>query len=143
MAIYNQVQFKQTLIGKLSHDADLLEELQSVCVEKGITLGRVSAIGAVKKARVGFYDQDAREYRFLELNKELEIASLIGNISMRDGKPMVHAHIILSDSDGNALGGHLAEGTIVFACEFVIDIYDGPQYLREHDEITGLPLWKM
>ena len=54
MAIYNQVQLKQTLIGKLGHDEDLLEELQSVCKEKDVLLGRISAIGAVKKARIGF-----------------------------------------------------------------------------------------
>ncbi len=140
---YNQVQLKQTVIGRLRHDEDLLEELHSVCKEKDIRLGRISAIGAVKKARIGFYDQEARRYRFLEINKDLEISSLAGNVSVRDGKPMVHAHITLCDCDGNAYGGHLVEGTIVFACEFVMDIYDGPQYLREHDEMTGLPLWKM
>jgi hypothetical protein len=143
MAIYNQVQLKQTLIGKLGHDEDLLEELQSVCKENDVLLGRISAIGAVKKARMGFYDQDARQYMFLEINKNLEISSLTGNVSVRDDKPMVHAHITLCDCNGNAYGGHLAEGTIVFACEFVMNIYDGPQYLREHDETTGLPLWKM
>ena len=82
-------------------------------------------------------------YRFLEINKNLEISSLTGNVSVRNDKPMVHAHITLSDHNGNAYGGHLAEGTIVFACEFVMDIYDGPQYLRDYDETTGLPLWKM
>ncbi len=143
MANYKQVQLKQTLIGKLAHDGDLLEELQSACKEKDILLGRISAIGAVKKARIGFYDQDARQYRFLEINKNLEILNLTGNVSIKDDKPMVHAHITLSDRDGNAYGGHLAEGTIVFACEFVMDIYDGPQYSREHDETTGLPLWKI
>lgn len=143
MAIYNRVDLKQTLIGKLGHDEDLLKELQSVCKEKDILLGKISVIGAVKKARIGFYDQQTRQYRFLEINKTLEISSLTGNVSIRDGKPMVHAHITLCDCDGNAYGGHLAEGTIVFACEFVMDIYDGPQYLRENDETTGLTLWKI
>ena len=140
---YNQVELKQTVIGRVRHDGDLLEELQRVCKKKDIRLGRISAIGAVKKARIGYYDQDARRYRFLEINKHLEISSLAGNVSIRDGEPMVHAHITLCDSDGNACGGHLAEGTIVFACEFVMDIYDGPQYPREYDETTGLPLWKI
>jgi predicted DNA-binding protein with PD1-like motif len=143
MPIYNQVQLKKTIIGKLGHDKDLLEELQLVCKKENILLGRISAIGAVKKARIGFYDQAARQYNFLEINKNLEISSLTGNVSVRDDKPMVHAHITLCDCEGNAYGGHLAEGTIVFACEFVLDIYDGPQYLREYDETTGLPLWKI
>lgn len=143
MPIYNKVQLKTTLIGKLEHDKDLLEELQTICTENNVQLGRISAIGAVKKAKIGFYDQKARQYNFLEIDKNLEIANLTGNISIRDGNPMVHAHITLCDENGKAFGGHLAQGTIVFACEFVLDIYHGPEYLRQHDETTGLPLWRM
>src|SRR4030042_1234586 len=142
MPIYEQVQLKKTIIGKLGHDKDLLEELQTICKKEKVLLGRISAIGAVKKARIGFYEQVTRQYKFFEINKNLEISNLTGNVSVRDDKPMVHAHITLCDCEGNAYGGHLAEGTIVFACEFVLDIYDGPQYLREYDETTGLPLWK-
>jgi len=143
MAIYNEIKPGKTFIGKLKFGGDLLGELTSVCEENYIRLGRVEALGAVKKARVGFYDQQAREYNFLEIDKPLEITKLIGNISLRDGKPMVHAHITLSDSQGNAYGGHLAPGTIVFACEFIINSYDGLDYVRDYDEQTGLPLWKI
>jgi hypothetical protein len=143
MAVYNEMRLKQTFMGRLSHGADLLEELTAVCLEQGICLGRVEAIGAVQKARIGYYDQDAREYNFVEINKHLEIIKLVGNISIREGEPMVHAHIALSDSKGDAFGGHLATGTIIFACEFIINSYDGPDYIRDHDEQTGLPLWKL
>ena len=143
MAIYHEVTPQRTFMGKLKFGADLLEELTAVCVENNIRLGRVEALGAVQQARVGFYDQQAREYDFHEMDEPLEITKLIGNISLRDGKPMVHAHITLADSQGNAYGGHLAPGTIVFATEFIIKTYDGPDYVRDYDEPTGLPLWKM
>ena len=120
MATYNEVKPKRSFIGKLTYDADLLEELTGVCEKEGIRLGCVQAIGAVKKARVGFYDQQQRKYCFLEIDENLEITNLIGNISIRDGKPMVHAHITLSDSKGRSFGGHLSDGTIIFACEFII-----------------------
>ena len=143
MAIYDEIKQTKTFMGKLKFGGDLLEELTSVCVQNDICLGRVEALGAVTKARVGFYDQQARKYDFIEINKPLEITKLIGNISLRDGKPMVHAHITLSDSQGNAFGGHLAPGTIVFACEFIMNSYEGPDHIRDYDEETGLPLWKM
>jgi len=143
MAIYNEIKLVKTFIGKLQFGGDLLEELTSICEENDIRLGCVEALGAVKKGRIGFYDQQAREYNFIEIDKPLEITKLIGNISLRDGKPMVHAHITLSDSQGNAYGGHLAPGTIVFACEFIINSYDGPDHIRDYDEQTGLPLWKI
>jgi len=143
MAIYNEVKLQQTFIGKLEHGGDLLEELTAVCKEKKVSLGRVEAIGAVQKARVGFYDQTKREYGFSEIDEQLEITSLIGNVSMRDGEPMIHAHITLADSEDKCFGGHLASGTIIFACEFVLNTYNGPEYSRGYDEQTGLPLWKM
>lgn len=143
MAVYNRAETKNTFIGKLEHGADLLEELTNICKENDIHLGKVTALGAVQKARLGYYNQDKKEYNFFEIDKPLEITNLTGNISLRDGQPMVHAHITLSDSDGKAFGGHLAPGTIVFACEFVITVLDGPQLTRGHDEATGLPLWKM
>ena len=143
MAIYNEIKHTKTFIGKLKFGGDLLEEITSVCDQNDISLGRVEALGAVKKARVGFYDQQARKYDFIEIDKQLEITKLIGNISLRDGKPMIHAHITLSDSQGNAFGGHLAPGTVVFACEFIMNSYDGPDHIRDYDEQTGLPLWKM
>jgi len=143
MPIYNEVKLQQTFIGKLKYGGDLLEELTAVCKEKNVRLGRVEAIGAVRKARVGFYDQAKRKYNFSEMDKSLEITSLIGNVSMRDGEPMVHAHITLADSEDKCFGGHLASGTIIFACEFVLSVYSGPEYSRGHDEQTGLPLWEM
>ncbi|MBA7703846.1 hypothetical protein ES703_112643 [subsurface metagenome] len=143
MAIYNEVQPRRIFIGKLKHGSDLLEELTSVCEHNGIRLGRVEALGAVKKARLCFYNQQARKYDFFEIEEHLEITGLIGNISMRDGKPVVHAHMTLSDAHSRAYGGHLAQGTVVFACEFIIEVYKGPQLRRAYDEETGLPLWEM
>lgn len=141
MAVYKTIESKQIIMGKLSHGGDLLGELTDVCQKENIVLGTVQAIGAVQKATIGYYDQDQRQYQFVELNKHLEIASLSGNISLRDGKPMVHAHVTLSDDKYTCFAGHLAPGTIVFACEFIITVCAGSAFNREHDEETGLPLW--
>ena len=102
----------------------------------------MQAIGAVSQARVGYYNQAERKYYFLDLARPLEIIALTGNISLKDGEPMVHAHVTLSDSDGRAFGGHLAEGTLVFACEFAIQEYRSATALvRQMDDPTGLFLW--
>ncbi len=143
MAVYNGIKLYRTFMGKLEFGGDLLRELTAVCKEKDIILGSVEALGAVQKARIGYYDQQKREYRFIEIDKRLEITKLTGNVSVRDGEPMVHAHITLADSEGHAFGGHLAEGTVIFACEFIMNSYEGPCYNRDFDQQTGLPLWKI
>jgi predicted DNA-binding protein with PD1-like motif len=128
-------------MGKLSYGCDLLEELTAICQKENIRLGRIEALGAVQRAHLGFYDQHTREYQFLALSQPLEITKLIGNVSLKDGKPFVHAHVTLADEEGKAFGGHLAPGTVVFACEFIIEVFDGPVFERGLDEETGLPLW--
>jgi uncharacterized protein len=130
------------IIGRLAKGDDLLAALEHCAREHGITLGKVEAIGAVSHSRVGYYNQAERKYYFLDLARPLEILSLIGNISLKDGKPMVHAHVTLSDHEGRAFGGHLAEGTLVFACEFIIQEYQSATPLvRQMDDPTGLFLW--
>ena len=143
MATHVDVQHTRYVMGRLGHGKDLLEELTSVAGREGVTLGRVEALGAVKRARLGFYNQEEREYEFFEIDEPLEIASLIGNVSLKEGEPMVHAHVTLSDREGRARGGHLAPGTIVFACEFVMQALEGPELNRARDDATGLPLWEM
>jgi uncharacterized protein len=130
------------IIGRLAKGEDLLAALEKLARDHSITLGEVAAIGAVSQARVGYYNQAERKYYYIDLERPLEILHLIGNISMKDGKPMVHAHVALGDKDGQAFGGHLAPGTLVFACEFTIQEYRSATALvRQMDDPTGLFLW--
>ncbi|MFH0910297.1 MAG: DUF296 domain-containing protein [Planctomycetota bacterium] len=130
-------------VGRLRYGSDLLTELTGICWSEKVTLGRLEFIGAVTKARLGYYDQPEKKYRFFMIDKPLEILKGTGNVSLRDGEPMVHAHLTLADADGRAWGGHLAPGTIVFACEFFLQALEGATLARGHDEETGLPLWTM
>jgi len=141
MAQFREMSGVKCLMGRLEHGADLLEELTSVCAANGVTLGWVHALGALQRARLGYYDQDAREYRFIDVGRHLEITNLVGNVSLKDGEPIIHAHVTLADDEARAFGGHLAPGTIVFACEFCIQVFDGPELSRSFDAETGLPLW--
>jgi len=128
-------------VGRLLRGNDLLGAITERCRAAGVRLGRVEAIGAVERARVGFYDQGERAYRFLEFAEPLEILALKGNVSLRDGEVMAHLHITLGDAEGRACGGHLAPGTVVFACEYIIEAFDGAELHRGLDAATGLPLW--
>jgi predicted DNA-binding protein with PD1-like motif len=143
MEIMKKVQSKELLMGKLSYGADLLQELTDICMTKKVQLGRVKAIGAVQRARLAYYDQKSREYQFSVFDQPLEIVNLTGNISLKDGDPFVHAHVTLADKEGKAYGGHLAPGTEVFACEFIMEAFDGPAFERAFDQETGLPLWAL
>lgn len=142
MTVATKINHKDLFMGKLRYGDDLLEEVSKICKEKNIRLGRIEAIGAVQKVCIGYYDQRDHTYAFHTIDQPLEITNLTGNISVKDGDPFVHAHVTLANASGQAFGGHLAPGTIVFACEWVIEAFDGPALVREYDAETGLPLWK-
>jgi predicted DNA-binding protein with PD1-like motif len=133
---------KRTFIGQFPHKADLLESLTAFVQKNEIHLGRILGIGATMRAVVAYYDQAARKYLTLEFKEGMEILSLSGNVSLRDEKPFVHAHIVLGDRDGKVIGGHLMPGTKLFACEVSIDEFEGDVLERGFDELTGLYLWK-
>lgn len=127
---------------KVAVGKDLLEAVEELRAEADITEGQVEIIGALRRAVLGFYDQEKREYKNIEFNQPLEIVSGIGNISLKDGKPFAHIHLAVSDEKGNCFGGHLVSGTEVFAGEiFIRETKMDPPLKREYDEATGLALW--
>jgi len=133
----------RTFIGRFEAGEDLLAELNGFCKQNNIRLGVFNLIGAVRNAKLGYYDQEKKSYTgCVELNKKLEISSCIGNVSIKDGEIMVHAHITLADMNGSAFGGHLMPGTEIFAAEFFIQELTETELVRGKDERTGLPLWQ-
>ena len=133
----------RTIVGGIPRGADLLLRLNEICLGEKVRTGTIKAVGAVEKARVAYYDQRRKLYTHYELDGGLEILSLSGNVSIKEGIPFVHAHAVFCDSSGQTSGGHLAEGTVVFTCEFVITELIGDELVRSHDEDTGLTIWKI
>lgn len=128
---------------RLDYQSDILEAIHAFCRDKGITKGYVSVIGAVSGATIAYYDQNKKEYRNLKASEAMEIVSCQGNISLRDGAPFAHLHIVLSDHSGRTLAGHLMPSSKVFAGEAYIQELIGQELVRDYDEQTGLFLWKL
>jgi len=136
-----QYEFGRVFLCRLPHKSDLLEALTAFCTDQVLSAAFLSAIGAVTSATIGFYDQEAKRYTTISLEEPLELANLAGNVSLRDGKPMVHAHVVLSKKNGETVAGHLMSPTPIFACEVFAVELRGEPLVRGFDESTGLPLW--
>ena len=131
------------IMGRLERGDDLAPSLTALCKSRGLKTAYVSVIGAVETAWLGYYDQKKKNYsKTIVFNRKMEIASCIGNVSWKEGRIFIHAHCVLSGPDGTARGGHLLEGTLVFAAEFTIIELNGPALTRMRDAGTGLYLWK-
>jgi predicted DNA-binding protein with PD1-like motif len=67
-----------------------------------------------------------------------EIASGIGNISIKNGAPFVHAHAVLADHAGLVRAAACGR---VFAAEVHLIELVGKKATRKSDAVTGLSLW--
>jgi uncharacterized protein len=125
----------------LRYGGDMLEEIARVASEAGLRHAAISVIGAVSCASFGFYDQGAKKYERITRQGCYEVINCTGNITLKDGSPFVHAHVLFGEANGAAFGGHLTAPTTVFAAELHITQLAGPPPERLFDEKTGLHLW--
>ncbi|MDH7513174.1 MAG: DNA-binding protein [Clostridiales bacterium] len=139
-----KIKIKNIVVRRLRPDADLLEELNTLAQKENISLGLISGIGALKSAALGIFLAEENRYETREFAGELEICHLSGNISLKDKKPFVHAHIMISDRHGRAWGGHLLPGCPIFVAEVVILALEGSKKERlPQPELSGLSLWPL
>lgn len=131
----------RAFVGRLATGSDLVEEIERYCAEQSVLAAWVTVIGAVRRARYAYYEQG--DHRYLEMGSEThhEITGFVGNISLRDNKPFLHAHATFADAIGATVGGHLLSGIEVFAAEVTIREMADVSLVRQHDEETGLALW--
>ena len=129
-------------LGRLKHGSDVIKSITDFVHDKKIRAGIFTLIGAVKGAKIAYYNQRDKGYLITELRKPREIVSCIGNISSHKGKPFAHVHIVLADERGRVRAGHLLEAQ-VFAAELHMQELIGPRLKRVPDKVTGLALWKL
>ena len=123
----------------IDKDEKVVETLTRFCKENGIKNAKLSGIGAVKKTEIGAYDLPKKEYIKREYSEILELLSLEGNVALKDGEPVIHAHVVLSDHKMQTLGGHLFDAKISIAGEFIINTFSD-HIKRTYNEQIGLHL---
>ena len=116
----------------------VMDTITKFCNSQSIKNGKISGIGAVKQTEIGAYDIVAKTYIKKEFLGVLELVSFEGNVTLKDDKSFVHAHVVLSNHEMKTLGGHLFETTVAAVGEFFLRKFDGDGY-RELNEEVGLP----
>jgi len=130
----------RSFLGRLPTGGDIVESLTAFCRENGVEAGWLTAIGTVRWAVLGYFDQEQQSYLRIPVDEEMEIVSCQGNVSLKDGQSFVHLHVILSGREGETFSGHLFESEI-FVGEFYLQELEGPALERKPDPQSGLSLW--
>lgn len=131
---------KRTFAVILQNGDEAMCCLQNFAVEERIGCAQVTAIGALSRATLAFFDWETKQYRPISIEEQVEIASLVGDIAIApDGNLSVHVHAVLGRHDGTALAGHLQEGHVRPTLEIIIT--ESPAHLcKVKDAESGLAL---
>lgn len=117
----------------------LMDALLAFAKERNLSASSFTGIGAFSGVTLGFFDRERKEYKKIKIQEQVEVLSLVGDISLKDGEPKLHAHVVLGKSDGTAHGGHIIEADVWPTLELIIT--ESPAHLlRRHDPETGLAL---
>ena len=113
--------------------------LESFARENNVTAARFTAIGAFSEVVVGYFDWEKKGYVRIPIREQVEVLALVGDVAVAEGKPKIHAHVVLGKRDATAHGGHLLEARVRPTLEVVL--IESPATLsRQHDPQTGLAL---
>jgi len=140
------LQDKNKYVLKVSVGEDVILELKTFCHDQGIQAASFFAIGAAKEINIAWFDVNKKEYVQKEIQQELEIISLLGNVAVGNGLPalvegevIVHAHGSFSDKDMQVMAGHVNKLIVGAACEIVLEKFEG-KIEKAYDDETGLNL---
>ena len=118
---------------------EVVEQLRAFAGEEQVTAASFTGIGAFSDVTLGFFERERKDYKRIPLAEQVEVLTLAGDITLKDGEPQVHAHVVIGKEDGTAWGGHLLEAHVWPTLELVV--VESPARLqRRLDEETGLPL---
>lgn len=130
----------KTYVVVFSTGEELASGLKQLASDQKLGGSSFKAIGAFSSVKLGWFDWETKRYRSsVTLDEQVELVSLIGDIALAEGRPKVHAHVLVAKSDGTAHGGHLMEAHVRPTCEVVLT--ESPEKLHKKlDPESGLAL---
>lgn len=131
------VESTKTFAFRLKPGEDLRLGIEKLVKEKNISAGWIATcVGSLTRYNIRFANQPNPSSD----TGHFEIVSLVGTLSVNGS----HIHISVSDSTGRMIGGHLAEGNLVYTtAEIVIQTTDKLLFKREKDGSTEWPELKV
>ncbi len=120
---------ERTFVLVLDTGEEAFAAITAFAVEADLEGASLTAIGAFERAQVGWFDIDRKVYKPIAVGEQCEVLSLIGDIALDDdGKPSLHAHVVLGLANGVTRGGHLMYGRVRPTLE--VTLVETPAHLR-------------
>lgn len=130
---------QKTYVLVFEPEDEVMDEMTAFARAKALAASHFTAIGAFSMVTLGYFDRERRDYKRIQLNEQVEVLALAGDIALTDGEPKIHAHVVVGKADGTAHGGHLLAARVWPTLELVLTESPG-RLRRRSDAATGLAL---
>ena len=138
-ALLDESDGRRTFVIVLETGDEVMSTLVEFATHQHLRGSHFTAIGACSEAVVAYFDWQSKHYLNIDIREQVEIVSLIGDMTVDGDKPKVYAHVVLAKSDASAHGGHLVSARVRPTLEVVLT--ESPRHLhRRLDPVSGLAL---
>jgi uncharacterized protein len=118
---------------------EALSGLTDFAIQNKIGDAHFTGIGAVSGATLAWLDLSRKIYHRIPVPEQVEVLSLIGDIAIFNGKPIVHTHAVLGRSTGSTVGGHVFELNVNPTLEVFVTANKTP-LAKKADDASGMKL---
>jgi hypothetical protein len=130
---------QRTFVMVLDSGQEAMVALTALAREESLSAAQITGIGAFSEATIRYFDWEKKEYQDIPVSEQVEVASLIGDISEGAGGPVIHVHLVLGRRNGSAMAGHLKTGKVRPTLELIV--IESPAHLiRRYDPSSGIAL---
>ena len=113
--------------------------LQEFAEKYHVTSAHFTAIGALDGATLGWFDPQRKMYKKIPINGQHEVIGMSGDIALYRGKPVVHTHMVVGNSDGTTRAGHVLAAYVSPTLEVMVTV-DPITMKKRFDPETDLTL---
>ncbi|WP_420994731.1 PPC domain-containing DNA-binding protein [Cupriavidus sp. 30B13] len=104
---------------------NVFQQIEAFAICERVPSASLSAIGFTN-VTFGFWDADKQAFN-PKTFRNVEMASIVGSLAWKDGKPSIHAHGVAGDSKFDTYGGHiLAMEVGTGSLEVTVTVYPQP-----------------
>jgi predicted DNA-binding protein with PD1-like motif len=89
----------RTFVIVMATGDEAVKALTAFAAEQKLAASQFTAIGAFSRAVVAYFDW---EYRHIAIDEQVEVLSLVGDVTIDGNEPKLHAHVVLGKADASA-----------------------------------------
>ncbi len=104
-----------------------------------VTSAHFTAIGALNRATLGWFDPQRKMYKKIPIDGQHEVIGMSGDIALYQGKPVVHTHMVVGSPDGTTRAGHVLDAYVSPTLEVIVTV-DPVEMQKRFDPATDLTL---